>query len=105
MQQEGPLARLLPPWVASPRFAARASGGTPKRCAERNAAPGSPISVQLSAVVRSRPGRLATIAVVLGGIAPFLRQPSAAGEPPPSQPAVVAPAAPIALPAACNIGS
>lgn len=44
--------------------------------------PGSPISVQLSAAFRSRPGRLATIAVVLGGIAPFLRERSAVGEEP-----------------------
>ena len=87
------MARLLPPPAGSARFAARASGGTPKRCAERNAAPGSPISVQLSAAFRSRPGRLATIAVLLGGIAPLLREPSAAGEEPPTPAAIVAPAA------------
>ena len=97
------MARLLPPPAASARFAAPASGGTPKRCAERNAAPGSPIRVQLSAVFRSRPGRLATIAVLLGGIAPFLREPSAAGEEPPSQPALTAPAAPSVRPAAAAI--
>src|SRR5512143_324701 len=97
------MARLLPPRAASARFAACASGGIPKRCAERNAAPGSPISVQLSAAFRSRPGRLATIAVLLGGIAPFLREPSAAGEEPPSQPALTAPAAPSVRPAAAAI--
>jgi hypothetical protein len=86
------MARLLPPRAATARFAARASGGTPNCCAERNAAPGAPISVQLSAAFRSRPGRLATIALLLGATAPVLREPSAAGEEPPSQPASAAPA-------------
>src|SRR5512146_347400 len=99
MQREGPLARLLPPPAGSARCAAHASGGTPKHCAERNAAPGAPISVQLSAAFRSRPGRLATVAVLLGGIAPLLREPGAAGEERPARPAIVAPAAAAALPA------
>jgi hypothetical protein len=94
------MARLLPLPETSSRFAARASGGIPKRCAERNAAPGSPISVQLSAALRTRPGRLATIAVLLGGVAPFFREPSAAGAEP-SQPAT-SPAATSSVPPAAG---
>jgi hypothetical protein len=56
--------------------------------------------VQFSAAFRSRPGRLATIAVLLGGIAPVLREPSAAGEEPRSQPVITAPVAATVLPAA-----